>query len=154
MYSIINIQLLIFSMPFCIVVSCLYCLYHNVAFDIGKTYIAIYFILLCHIVIVQRFWSRTTSGDHAQSYENSFKDSFRIGKRELWGEVEKTRGRILRAALSIREALWQQTQIEELIGRLIKLICSINTSVKSRASLLHVCPPQRSSYERSYTMSG
>jgi len=115
-------------------------------------YIAMCFTLLCYIVIVQRSWNRTTSSDRAQSYENSSDDSFRIkGNSET--KFEKTCGRILRAALSIREAPWRQTQTEELTGRLIKLICSINTFVGLRASLLHVCPPQRSWFERSCTMA-
>lgn len=71
------------------------------------------------------------------------------GDSEAKKKIEKTRRRILRVALSIREASWRQTQTEELTGRLIKLIRSINMSVRLRAQLLHVCPPQRSWFQRS-----
>jgi len=73
-------------------------LFHFALYRNDIRYCSIRFTLLSYIVIVRRSSSGTTSTDRAQSYENSFKNSFRIHKGNSLTKLGKC-GRILSAAL-------------------------------------------------------
>jgi len=149
MRSIINVQLIIF---FCVILYYCFIVCIMIIYDIGS--ISLSALHCCATLLLFSVPEIERQAVIALKVMKTLPTTlFASVKGNSETKFEKTCGRILRAALSIREAPWRQTQTEELTERLIKLICSINTFVGLRASLLHVCPPQRSWFERSCTMA-
>lgn len=136
-----------YSVNKCLILFCaiLYCCFTTI-FDIGNTLVSALHccatLLLSSVPEVER-----QAAIALKVMKTLTKTLFESVKGNSEAKLRK-RGRILsRGSIDPR----RQTQTKELTGRLIKLIRSINTSMRLRAPLLHICPLQRSWFERSCT---